>query len=166
MSNAASTPEFKKILESLYSSGQYTSSGDVLREAWKEYKSRHGQLGPSGSVQRKRYAMRKTAMGMNPRQQIGSRRHKNPIAVYNPTKKRKKRKPRTHGLMARAMAPFRNPRLTKLPATNIEIRYQRTGGEYRGKWFKHTFKSTASLFGMPDGSLLLKSSGRKLWGTI
>ncbi len=169
MSNASTTPEFRKVLQGLYSAYPHWKSGDVLREAWKEYKERHGKLGPSGTTQRKRYAMRKTAAGMNPRKKKPRRscpgcgglisgkvcltclknprrkkQRKNPIAVYNP-----------------------RVRLIKLPTSQVEIRYKRTGGEYAGKWFKHEFKSSIGIYGMSDGSVLLKSlSGKKLWGTV
>jgi len=64
----------------------------------------------------------------------------NPIAVYNP--------------------PSGKP----LPMSIIEIRYQRTGGEYKRDLFKHTFKHRPKVYGLPDGSILIKGSAR-LWGT-
>jgi len=67
----------------------------------------------------------------------------NPIAVYNP----------------------RNG--TKLPASQIEIRYKRLGGEYSGEWFKHAFKGSVSLIGLRNGDVLIKSnSGKRLWGSV
>lgn len=67
---------------------------------------------------------------------------KNPIAVYNPPRK-------------------------KLPIANVEIRYQRAGGQYRGEWFKHPFRNSVDVFGLGDGSILIKSkNGVKLWGTV
>jgi Arc/MetJ-type ribon-helix-helix transcriptional regulator len=68
---------------------------------------------------------------------------KNPIAVYNPR----------HGV--------------KLPATDVELRYIRTAGEWKGEPFKHPFKSSVSLIGLPDGNVLIKSnSGKRLWGKV
>jgi hypothetical protein len=96
----------------------------------------------------------------NPRKKKSERRRwtkqrkqrKNPIAIYNHPSPR-----------LRATNPKKD---VKLPASNIEIRYRRTSGSYSGKMFSHKFKSGASLFGMSDGSILLKStSGKKLWGT-
>jgi len=70
-------------------------------------------------------------------------KRKNPIAVYNPR----------HGV--------------KLPATDIELRYIRTAGEWKGEPFKHPFKSSVSLIGLPDGNVLIKSnSGKRLWGKV
>jgi hypothetical protein len=70
-------------------------------------------------------------------------KRKNPIAVYNPR----------HGV--------------KLPATDIELRYIRTAGEWKGEPFKHPFKSSVSLIGLPDGNVLLKSnSNKRLWGKV
>jgi hypothetical protein len=63
MSNAASTPEFRKILQDLYDSKRYRTSGETLKAAWREYHARYGR---TGTTQQRRYAMRKTAEGMNP----------------------------------------------------------------------------------------------------
>lgn len=193
MSNAASTPEFRAILQSLYDSGQYRTSGEVLREAWAEYRRKYGDYPPSritrrfaaprgrttyssknlprtkvrGLSSRKkktRHKRQKTSkygftyvkvsgkpyrIPLTRKQWLASQKRRgwpteiNPIAVYNP-----------------------KARLTKLPASQIEIRYKRTGGKYAGKWFKHEFKSSIGIYGMSDGSVLLKSlSGKKLWGT-
>ncbi len=231
MSNAASTPEFKRILQDLYDSGRFHTSGDVLKEAWRVYRERHGQ---SGSVQQRRYAMRKTLWNPTSRgtkrcivcgTKIGLIRDKRGRIVCqahlpkeNPTKFRheKLRSSKnlhhirtvsvnshrvivgcpvsTHGkgrcptavLAASILHPKserRNPiavynpsrsaniiygqRVQKLPAKNIEIRYQRVSGRYARKWFRHKFKSTAVLLGMSDGSILLKSiGGKRLWGTV
>jgi len=71
---------------------------------------------------------------------IEGRTLKNPIAIYNP------------------------PKGKLLPMAVKEIRYKRTGGEYGGELFKHRFKTNPKVFGLPDGSILIKSSER-LWGT-
>ena len=238
MNNAASTPEFRWILQELYKSGRYKSSGEVLSKAWKVYRARQHQ---PESVQQRRYAMRKTAEGMNPRKPIVWRYGKKGHAKRSTLLQYQKEEQETpeityvdgklswlksHGLTSWAIENPRPPawrragkkksryipekvrrahfekafperdfdkfvhrfddekprkrrrknpiavynpkrRLTKLPATQIEMRYKRTNGKYAGKFFKHSFKGGASLFGMPDGSLLLKSSsGRKLWGTV
>jgi hypothetical protein len=256
MSNAASTPEFRRILQDLYDSGKYRTSGEVLREAWNEYRRSYGLKTPSlrfapsrgrvtysarnprkkkphkscptcdgqmsgdicltclktnpiailedrkgklykypvkrgqfktplelervaslyhgqdlsfvrsenpgkryrhastprqrrfmGAELRRKRAGKRTVTGMSEKQlrefARKPRRRKNPIAVYNP-----------------------RTRLTRLPASQVEIRYKRTGGQYAGKWFKHEFKSSIGIYGMSDGSVLLRSlSGKKLWGT-
>jgi hypothetical protein len=72
-----------------------------------------------------------------------TKERKNPIAVYNPARGGK-----------------------ILPMHNVEIRYQRTAGDYKTEWFRHPFKSSVSIIGLPDGSIQIKSkSGKKLWGT-
>lgn len=57
MSNAASTPEFKRILTDLYDSDRYKTSGEVLSAAWEEYRKRYGD---TRTTQEKRYAYRQT----------------------------------------------------------------------------------------------------------
>jgi hypothetical protein len=71
------------------------------------------------------------------------RRKRNPVAVYNPKAGK------------------------KLPVSQVEIRYKRTDGRYNGKYFRHPFASSVSLYGLSDGSIKIKSnSGKKLWGTV
>lgn len=68
---------------------------------------------------------------------------KNPIAVYNPV--------RYQG--------------EPIPATQIEIRYRRTDGQYAGQWFRHAYGRTARLIGMSNGNVLISSAnGKRLWG--
>jgi len=67
--------------------------------------------------------------------------NENPIAVYNP------------------------PTGKLLPMAVIEIKYRRTGGEHAGDFFKHHFKVRPKVYGLPDGSILIKGSDR-LWGTV
>ena len=55
--NAASTPEFKKILREIYHSGQPRTSGEALEMAWAEYRQKHGG---AVTVQQRRYAQRKS----------------------------------------------------------------------------------------------------------
>jgi hypothetical protein len=71
------------------------------------------------------------------------KRKRNPVAVYNPKSGK------------------------KLPVSQVEIRYKRTDGRYNGKYFRHPFASSVSLYGLSDGSIKIKSnSGKKLWGTV
>lgn len=165
--NAASTPEFRQILRDLVTEGyRGGSSGGMLKEAWKRYRSTYGnkkglkrtkckicrRLHAPGEVKHAFNPRRKKAKGTckycggimsgkvclnclkNPK-----RSKKNPIAIYNP--------------------PSGKP----LPMSLIEMRYRRTGGEYSGELFKHRFKDRPKVYGMPDGSLLIKGSTR-LWG--
>mgnify|MGYP001450526959 CR=1 FL=1 len=61
---------------------------------------------------------------------------------------------------------FGNPaKAEPLPMAVIEIRYKRTGGEHAGQLFKHNFKVRPKVFGLPDGSILIKGS-KALWGTV
>jgi hypothetical protein len=64
----------------------------------------------------------------------------NPIAIYNP------------------------PKGKPLPMAVIEIRYKRTSGDHAGQLFKHHFKVKPRVFGLSDGSILIKGNQR-LWGT-
>lgn len=110
---------------------------------------------------------------------------KNPIAVYNPEMRPRiqvSRKSRRGKLRLRSpLKGYRiNPRSRRsilsgippgkakpLPMKNVEIRYQRAYGEYTGEWFRHTFKDSVEIIGLPDGSILIRSkSGKKLWGTV
>jgi len=76
------------------------------------------------------------------------RRRKNPIVIYNPPR-------------------FIVTGATPLPIKNVEVRYQRSAGEYHGEWFRHPFKSSVEVLGLTDGSILIRSkSGTKLWGTV
>lgn len=60
-----------------------------------------------------------------------------------------------------------NPTGKILPMKNVEIRYQRADGQYVRQWFKHFFESSVTVYGLEDGSVLIKSkSGKKLWGTV
>jgi hypothetical protein len=59
-----------------------------------------------------------------------------------------------------------NPSTGKLlPMVITEIRYKRSGGEYHNELFKHHFKTKPKAYGLPDGSILLKQQGKRLWGT-
>lgn len=263
MSNAASTPEFKKILESLYDSGKYRTSGEVLSEAWRVYRERHGATSPDaqrkcrvcgklqaagethyhgnakgsrqhpgykgkvgelpsefaykgyliklnhihnlyyiskggvtiGSTQTRKEAEKiidqLTGPTTNPRKKkrpkptckhcgsdsvlhggvcLHCLKH-NPIAVYNPVEMRprikiSKRKKRGKIGERSPLKGFKiNAPGKLLPMSILEIRYQRTGGEYRRELFKHEFKSRPKVYGLPDGSLRIVSS-QKLWGTV
>ena len=56
MANAASTPEFKAILNHLYGSGKYRTSGEVLSEAWRVWRRDYGV--ESSPEQKKRAAIK------------------------------------------------------------------------------------------------------------
>jgi len=138
--NAASTPEFKQILKDEYGSGRHKTSGEVLSAAWRIWKRDYGV--ESSPEQKKRYAYRKSFE--NPRKKKAVVK-KNPIAIYNPQKHE----------------------ATILPMTKVELSYRRSTGEFRGKWFKHDFKSSVVVLGLPDGSIQIKSmNGKRLWGTV
>ena len=68
----------------------------------------------------------------------------NPIAIYNPPKKQKL-------LYGRAFIPV--------------IRGIKTNGKYRGERYEHKFsKNEVSIYGNPDGSLIIKSNNNlRLW---
>lgn len=69
---------------------------------------------------------------------------KNPLVIYNPSRARL--------LYGRAWIP--------------EARGIKTDGKYKGERFKHKFSKNTSMkiFGLPDGSLLIKSNdGKRLW---
>lgn len=102
---------------------------------------------------------------------------KNPIVVYNPEMRpRIQVSKKSHRGKLRPKSPLKgyriNPRsivagAATLPMHNVEIRYQRSTGEYRSEWFKHPFHSTVEILGLQDGSILIRSkSGKKLWGTV
>lgn len=69
---------------------------------------------------------------------------KNPIAIYNPPTKQKL-------LYGRAYIPV--------------IRGIKTNGKYRGEKYEHKFsKNEVSIYGNPDGSLIVKSNNNlRLW---
>jgi hypothetical protein len=102
---------------------------------------------------------------------------KNPLVVYNPEMRpRVQVSKKSHRGKLRPHSPLKgyriNPRsivtgASVLPLKNVEIRYQRANGEYRGEWFRHPFKSSVEVLGLVDGSILIRSiSGKKLWGEV
>lgn len=78
----------------------------------------------------------------------------------------------THRYSAKKSREFGiNPRgITKIYDKTLRIEAQKgNGSHYKGEKFYHDFKgkSEASIFGLPDGSLLIKSKkGKRLWGNI
>ena len=64
----------------------------------------------------------------------------------------------------------KNPRIRsgqQFPATDIELRYRRTSGQYAGELFKHKFGSKVELIGLPDGSIQIRSfKGKRLYGPV
>lgn len=184
-------------------------SDEVLGEAWRRLRKEKGV--PEMTVQQRRYAQRKSFE--NPKR----RRKKNPIAVYNPRKRKKnpgrgrqhpgykgagieterkdfayKRylvkwnhfqdlfyisKEGHHIGSAKTVAEARkiideiafekNPQGVSLPMRSVEIRYLRSNGSHRGKWFSHKYGNTVTLIGLPNGNVLIKSNtGKKLWGSV
>lgn len=63
-------------------------------------------------------------------------------------------------------ARLTNPIGQKLPATDIQVLYKRTSGEYAGELFKHSFGKTVEMLAMPNGTVVLRSrNGKKLFTT-
>jgi hypothetical protein len=173
MNNAASTPEFKRILKAVYHSGKVKTSGEALSEAWRVYRKQYPEGAQyherSGPEQRKRATIKATFRNpreMRPRIKVSKRKRRGKLGARSPLKGYKINRQRRSKIPKNPIAIY-NPRSgTKLPASNIEIRYRRVGGEYNGQWFRHPYKS-ASLVGLPDGNVLIKSnSGKRLWGSV
>jgi ribosomal protein L40E len=121
MSNAASTPEFTKILKSVYHSGQVRTSGEALSEAWKIYHFRYPSPsekiapGPqyherSGPEQRKRMAIKATFRNpeMRPRIKVVKRRRRGKLGTKSPLKgfRINARKKKTKHICADCGAPM------------------------------------------------------------
>lgn len=178
MSNAAATPQFKRILKEEYASGKHRTSGATLSAAWKRY---HDEF-PSGPQfhekspeQKRRYAerrsfenpRRKKSREMRPRIRVSKRRRIGKLRKRSPLKGYKINRRRQAKVSRNPIAIYNPSSGTKLPATSIEIRYRRTGGSFNGEWFAHRFKGSVSMIGLPNGSVLIKSnSGKKLWGQV
>jgi len=97
---------------------------------------------------------------------------KNPIAIYNPKESRPRITmfPEKKSGKLRPRSPFKGYQINEpvlIYDLCLEIRAQKNHhSEYKGEKFKHTFsKAThAQIFGLPDGSLLIKSKKDKpLW---
>ena len=150
MNNATSTPEFKKILQEVYDSGKYRTSGEVLRESWRLWRRDYGSKilhKTMKNPRQKKITVRcKTCGGIQKGPvclnclKANSKTRKNPIAIYNPAGK-------------------------LLPMSVIEIAYKRTVGEHAGQLFKHRFQDRPKVYGLPDGSIIIKGS-RRLWGQV
>ncbi len=180
MANPASTPEFKLILKDEYDSGRHKTSGQALQAAWKEYRRQYGRgvMPPesgayrSNARRKKRRKSCKNCGGLMSGDVCLNCLKQNPIAVYNPVEMRPRLRvsKRKHQAKLRPRSPLKGfrvniPRGQLLPMSIIEIRYQRTGGEYHRELFKHDFNARPKVYGLPDGSLLLKSN-KRLWGTV
>lgn len=146
--------KFKTTLRGLIAQGWKPK--DAMREAWRVYKGTGPGMSRTQQPQKYLNPSKQTKCpvcrslcapgekyhpGCKPPRRLKVVR-KNPIAVYNPSR-------------------------TPLPLKNVTISYQRANGEYRNQWFKHAFKSSVFVFGLSDGSILIKSKGgKKLWGTV
>lgn len=184
MSNAAITPQFKRILKEEYASGKHRSSGDALSAAWGRYKSefpKGPQFHEKSPEQKRRYAERRSFENpeMRPRIQVSKRKRRGKLRKRSPLKGYKINRRRRSKINGNPIAIYNRPRRrslfggsspgkgVSLPAKNIEIRYQRNGGKYNGQWFKHPFKGSVSMIGLSNGSILIKSnSAKRLWGSV
>lgn len=129
----------------------HLSYQDVMAERYDEFKKLHSKAMKKnpvrivkGGTKRKKCPVcgKLFAPGETAHVHGNPKGKRNPIAIYNP------------------------PRGEPLPMAVTEIRYRRTDGEYRGEFFKHHFKARPTVVGLPDGSLLIKAKGKRLWGTV
>jgi len=147
-----------------YVQGWRSNPGKRYRHAVTERQRRF-----MGAELGRRRAGKRTESGMTTKQlrefarkpRKRKRKRKNPIVVYNPALSSRERKVSANP--SRSIVTGATP----LPIKNVEVRYQRSAGEYHGEWFRHPFKSSVEVIGLPDGSILIRSkSGKKLWGTV
>ena len=119
---------------------------DAMKEAWRLHRSSAPGMkkGPLYNPKRKRgmrVVARLRSTGLHARKHTSS--GKNPIAIYNPSGKKK---------------------WTLLYGEVIEIKAIKTTGEHRGEPFRHIFATKVLALGLPNGDVLLQSPTRiRLW---